>query len=537
METTLLRMDACAAVAERGDAAKLSELVGALGDPDWRVRYAAIVALGDLGDPRATEPLLALLRAEAREPLFTQPPLEGGGNAGATLVYPVAFPADTTEATKEAWRRRGRLLQAGCLALANLDAPSAPSLELLHDFATDQQRDYMVRAAACKALGQLACPASLPVLEQATRDEEWCTATEARKAVAAITLRIQVKSRVRIGIVGLNFGRHIIEQLATGPGRDWCELAGVCDLDAAKVRQRAEQTGVRAYRDLTELLADPALPAVGLFTPPVGRAQLIRQAIQAGKHVLTTKPFELDAAAAAAVLAEARRLRRVVHLNSPAPTLPADLRQIQAWQQEYRLGEPVGCRADVWAHYREQADGGWYDDPHRCPVAPVFRLGIYLINDLIRLFGPPAAVQVMHTRLHTGRPTPDNAQLAIRFQNGGLANIFASFCVNDGDHYRNGLTLNFENGTVYRNAGPTQTAGRADLSLVVVKDGQRHLAGQVTLQETSGAYQWQEFAEAVRTGNLANESLDRVIVAGIRVIEAMARAEKTAATVELEETT
>jgi len=191
METTLLRMDACAAIAEHRDAAGLPVLLDALADPDWRVRYAAIVALGDLGDPRAAEPLLALLRAEAREPLFTQPPLEGGGDAGATLVHPVAFPADTTEATKEAWRRRGRLLQAGCLALANLGTPSAPLLELLHDLATDQKRDYMVRAAACKALGQLACPASLPVLEEATRDEEWCTATEARKAVAAITRPIE----------------------------------------------------------------------------------------------------------------------------------------------------------------------------------------------------------------------------------------------------------------------------------------------------------------------------------------------------------
>jgi HEAT repeat protein len=179
-------MDACAAIAEHRDAAGPPVLLDALADPDWRVRYAAIVALGDLGDPRTAEPLLALLRAEAREPLFIQPPLEGGGNAGATLVSPVAFPADTTEATKEAWRRRGRLLQAGCLALANLGTPSAPLLELLHDLATDQKRDYMVRAAACKALGQLACPESLPVLEQATQDEEWCTACEARKAVAAI---------------------------------------------------------------------------------------------------------------------------------------------------------------------------------------------------------------------------------------------------------------------------------------------------------------------------------------------------------------
>ncbi|MGB2976078.1 MAG: HEAT repeat domain-containing protein, partial [Phycisphaerae bacterium] len=462
METTLLRMDACAAVAERGDASKLSDLVGALGDPDWRVRYAALVALGDLGDPRVVEPLLALLRAEASEPLFTQPPLEGG------------LPADTTEATKEAWRRRGRLLQAGCLALANLGAPTAPLLELLHDFATDQTRDYMVRAAACKALGQLACPESLPVVEQAARDEEWCTACEARKAVAVIQRCVRTESRLRIGIVGLNFGRHILAQLRSGPAAGRFDVAAVCDLDAEKVRQYAGETGARACRDYAELLADPTIPAVGLFTPPAGRAELIRQALRAGKHVMTTKPFEVDVEAAAAILAEARAAGRIIHLNSPAPTLSPDLAQIRAWQSEYDLGRPVGCRAEVWADYRERADGTWYDDPRRCPVAPIFRLGIYLIHDVLLFFGAPQSVQVMHARVRTGRPTSDNAQLALRFRDGGLANIYASFCVGDGDSYRNGLTLNFERGTIYRNSGPQRAEGcAAELALVMARDGRR----------------------------------------------------------------
>jgi len=231
------------------------------------------------------------------------------------------------------------------------------------------------------------------------------------------------------------------------------------------------------------------------------------------------------------VLAEARQLGRVIHLNSPAPTLPADLLQIQAWQQHYQLGRPVGCRADVWASYREQADGSWYDDPQRCPVAPVFRLGIYLINDLVRLFGEAAAVQVMYSLLNTGRPTPDNAQLAIRFQNGALANVFASFCVNDGDHYRNSLTLNFENGTVYRNVGPAQTPDvTAELSLIMASDGQRKLVEQVQLPSTSGEYQWDVFARAVRGEKIAGEVSPAQIVAGLKVIDAMTRAEQSGAT-------
>ncbi len=95
---------------------------------------------------------------------------------------------------------------------------------------------------------------------------------------------------------------------------------------------------------------------------------------------MTTKPFELDPKAAMATLREARRRHRIIHLNCPAPLLSPDLEQIERWREEFQLGKPVGARADAWTNYREKADGSWYDDPKLCPVAPIFRIGIYLIT-------------------------------------------------------------------------------------------------------------------------------------------------------------
>src|SRR5690606_32877601 len=127
---------------------------------------------------------------------------------------------------------------------------------------------------------------------------------------------------------------------------------------------------------LEDVLADPAIAASGLCTPPQGRAELVRRCLEAGKDVMTTKPFDLDLDAAAAVLTEARERGRVVHLNSPSPE-PPDLVQIEAWIREYDLGRPVAARAEMLTSVREEADGTWYDDPQRCPLAPMFRLGIY----------------------------------------------------------------------------------------------------------------------------------------------------------------
>ena len=345
-------------------------------------------------------------------------------------------------------------------------------------------------------------------------------------------------SKIKIGIVGLNFGKHIIKEIVEGPGREWLELAAVCDIEQAKAREHAQKHGVKAYFDIDALLADRDIPAIGLFTGPVGRADLIRRIVRAGKDVMTTKPFELDPAAGLAVLKEARGMGRVVHMNSPGPLLPPDLLQVNAWRAQHQLGRPVGCRLDVWVSYREKPDGSWYDDPEKCPAAPVFRLGIYLINDLVRLFGDATQVQILQSRIFTGRPTVDNAQLGILFRDGTIANIFASFCVKDGDFYRNSMVLNFENGTIYRNCGPARHTGagvHTELALIMADaENKRQLIAEAQVASGSGEYQWQAFHRAVRGEQFADEVTPEQVAAGLRVIQAMSRAIKAGGVAKVE---
>lgn len=331
-----------------------------------------------------------------------------------------------------------------------------------------------------------------------------------------------------IGIVGLNFGRHILDQLQREPASRHLRLAAVCDLDAAKVAEFSAKHEIPGHTSLDALLADPAIPVIGLFTGPVGRAALIRKIIRAGKDVLTTKPFEIDPAAARAVLDEARALGRVVHLNAPAPVpLPAVLK-IRDWVATRDLGRPVFARGEVTADYHEQADGSWYDDPAHCPVAPIFRLGIYMLHDLLRLLGPVASVQVQHSRIRTGRPTPDNAQLSLTFANGALGSIYATFCVDNGQHYANALLLHYERGTIQLNLDPApynQAGATSRLRLITQRD--REVATEEwSCPGSTGAYQWEEFQRAVLARDTATMPVAE-IVQGLAVIRAMTRAEQS----------
>jgi len=341
-----------------------------------------------------------------------------------------------------------------------------------------------------------------------------------------------------IAIVGLNFGRHIIDSLLQAPARNYFKIAAVCDLDRAKAEAMAARLQCAAFTSLDSLLKVPSIPVIGLYTGPSGRAALLRKIIRSGKDVMTTKPFELDARAGLAILREARRRHRTIFLNSPAPVASPDLAQIARWVKEFNLGRPVGARADTWASYHEKADGSWYDDTARCPVAPIFRIGIYLINDLLRLWGEAATVQVIHSRLRTRRPTPDNAQLAIRFKNGAIGSVYASFCIDDHQPYRNTLALHYEQGSIYRNLPPQPgPPGSPEIPTVLTlvarrKNGKAVVRRRVFPAYSHGDYRWDLLHRVIdgkKLGDLDLVSPEQV-VAGIKVIAAMARAEKSGGT-------
>lgn len=334
------------------------------------------------------------------------------------------------------------------------------------------------------------------------------------------------KNPVRLGLVGLNFGAGLADRKIFGTDAErFVKIVAVCDLDRDKAKAYAERHSLPNCRDLDEMLGNPDIEAVMLMTPPAGRAGLIRKCLSAGKHVLTTKPFELDPEAALAVLKEARERNLAVHLNSPAPLPSADLLKIREWQRKYDLGDPVSGHWETYAMYHEKADGSWLDSPEKCPAAPVFRLGIYGINELIAVMGEVSDVEVISSRMRTVRPTADNAGILIRFAGGAIGSVYAALCIDDGKLYPASLILHFERGTIFKTQ--EREAGTGDFSEVAMRL-QTRSEGRLVEEscslpagERSGSYQFENFYRAVRSGGLPGEVAPEIIAAGIRVIAKM----------------
>ncbi len=321
-------------------------------------------------------------------------------------------------------------------------------------------------------------------------------------------------------VVGINFGVWVIEnELLKKPGSDFFNLYAVCDINKEKTDSIAEKYGVKAYYDIDTALCDEQIDVFVLITGPNGRAKLIDKIISRGKPVMTTKPFDISADETFFVLKKAESLNIPVFMNSPTPVAAGELQQVSEWITRFNLGRPIGYRASTYCSYREKPDGSWYDDPALCPAAPVFRLGIYLLNDLCRFLSPVKTVNVLQSRIFTERPTADNAMLSTLHEDGTIGSIYASFCIDDLQYYRGSFEIMFEKGTIYKNAGAKETED-------IVLELAANVGGSLTVERAAidgsiSGYQWENLYRAMQGEDIGERVTPEAVASVIRIIEQM----------------
>ena len=173
-------------------------------DPDWRVRYAAAVAIGEHGDPAEAPYLEKMLHIEDQRSLYDQPNVDLVDPRDKTPLSRLAerigpaeaaFPAEYSDEVKEAWKCRGRVKFACAKAVVKLGYATEETRELFRKYLMDEDEAYNVKAAVAHALSVIGTEEDIPALETALRYDEWCTQTEAKKAIRAIRNREEVQCR------------------------------------------------------------------------------------------------------------------------------------------------------------------------------------------------------------------------------------------------------------------------------------------------------------------------------------------------------
>lgn len=272
--------------------------------------------------------------------------------------------------------------------------------------------------------------------------QDWSSRVEVRQPFAPL----------RVAVVGCgNIAGAYGEAMRQRPE---IAILGATDIDPARAAAWVAAHGGRAYRTLRDVLADPAVEAVVNLTIHQAHFDVIKQALEAGKHVHTEKPLSTSHAEALQLvgLAEARGLRL-----SCAPVTWLGEAQQTAWKliRDGAIGRPRVVYATV--------DWGRIETFHPNPVpfyevGPVFDVGVYSLALMTAWFGPVSRVTaggglvLAQRRTLDGREftpgTEDWIVATLEFRSGVRARLTADFYVGDPVQERAAIAVHGDEGSV-----------------------------------------------------------------------------------------
>lgn len=204
---------------------------------------------------------------------------------------------------------------------------------------------------------------------------------------------------MRVGMIGCGFiAAQYLKTFAHLPD---VQLTAVADLDPARAEAvAAEHAGVRALT-VAELLTDPEVDTVLNLTIPAAHAEIDLQAIAAGKHVYSEKPFAVTTAEGEAVLAAAEEAGLLVG-SAPDTVLGTGTQTARAAIDDGLIGLPIAATATMVTPGHER----WHPHPdfYYLPGGgPLLDMGPYYIHALVTLLGPVAAVIGASSRARESR--------------------------------------------------------------------------------------------------------------------------------------
>lgn len=205
-------------------------------------------------------------------------------------------------------------------------------------------------------------------------------------------------SKMKVGLIGcgsisqayLKFGKELYS--------DAFEIVAVCDLRPEAAKARAEQFGVDRILTTEQMLRDPEIDIILNLTVPRAHTDVIIQALEAGKHVYTEKPFGISFEDAQKILETSRRTGKLVgcapdtFMGMPCQTA------LKAIKSGY-IGKVMG--ANCLCIHPTHGNENWHPEPffyYQPGAGPMFDMGAYYFNMLISIMGPASRVMCMQTK-------------------------------------------------------------------------------------------------------------------------------------------
>ncbi|HZB51097.1 MAG TPA: oxidoreductase [Mycobacteriales bacterium] len=195
-----------------------------------------------------------------------------------------------------------------------------------------------------------------------------------------------VTEPVGVGLVGFGMAAQSLHVPLIG-AEPRLALRAVVSSDPAKVHR--DLPAVPVVSTMDDLLTDPAVELVVVAAPTAVHAELAAAALRAGRHVVVDKPLAVTVAEADELVGLAAAAGRQLaafhqrrwdsdHLSLARCVHSGQLGRVRTYQARYDRFRP-----EVVDRWRERPGPG---------AGLLYDLGSHLVDQALRLFGPPATV-------------------------------------------------------------------------------------------------------------------------------------------------
>lgn len=231
--------------------------------------------------------------------------------------------------------------------------------------------------------------------------------------------------KLGLGVLGLGEGRSII---SAGVNSDLWDVVQLCDVNEDLCRSRCAEFGLKHYTDsYEEMLSNDAVDVVGIYTPDHLHADHVLSALNAGKHVIVTKPFVDDLSRGPELIEACERSGKYVMVGQSSRFFPPFRRQ----REHFESGD-FGDIVAIEAYYH--ADHSWFLEKSWARTNKFKWLygGLSHPVDLIRWYVPDI-VEVMgyanlsETGKRGGLVHPDSFQFVMKSSSGQIARVSGGY--------------------------------------------------------------------------------------------------------------
>ena len=233
---------------------------------------------------------------------------------------------------------------------------------------------------------------------------------------------------LRWGILGLGMGRNRANAAAKTAG---VKLACVCSIEPGKAEAVGKELGCDWTTDYEEMFAREDLDVIGVMSPSGMHCDFVIQALQAGKHVHTTKPMDIRVEKCDAAIAAAKKAGKILAVDFDSRYNPAN-HQLRAAIQSGKLGKVFSCDLLMkWYRAQSYYDGGspaGWRSRKATEGGSIANQGVHFI-DLIQWFlGPVESVYGKSGTFNHQIETEDQTMALLTYKSGAWGIVHTTTC-------------------------------------------------------------------------------------------------------------